>query len=296
MNTPSLSNFLSLIIIGIAISTSACSNKDGGKIATQVAAKVGSSEISVHQINQALSRINANGSRPETTQIIIKDILEKLIDQQLIANQAIELKLHRSPEIVSQIEAARMDILVRAYLQNITSETGKSSPQDIRKYYMNNPQLFSQRRLFNIQEIVLPTSTVESSVREQLRALANTDRPIEEMAAFLKNRGLKFTGGSATRAAEQIPLNVLPRLQGLKDGQSVLIESPQTLTLLRVASSQLVPVQESDALPRIEQYLTNQKVSEAMAAKIKLLRANTAIEYVGEFSSAALEKGMAGLK
>src|SRR3990167_5274365 len=81
---------------------SACGNKDDKKVATQVAAKVGSEEISVHQINQILSRANTGNATPQAVQKMGRDVLEKLIDQQLAVEQATENKLHRSPEVVAQ--------------------------------------------------------------------------------------------------------------------------------------------------------------------------------------------------
>ncbi|MDO9199517.1 MAG: peptidyl-prolyl cis-trans isomerase, EpsD family, partial [Rhodoferax sp.] len=138
----------------------------------------------------------------------------------------------------------------------------------------------------------------------------------------LKSKDIKFGGGSATRAAEQIPLELLAQIHTLKDGQSVVIQGPQAVTLLRVASSQISPIPEAAALPRIEQFLTNQRASEAVAANIKQLRSAAKIDYMGEFAKAeasptaatpaapttaqapatdgkattALEKGVAGLK
>lgn len=277
-------------------SLTGCGDKSESKLASQVAAKVGGSEISVHQINQVLNRTNTTGIRPEAAKAITRDILEKLIDQQLAVDQAIEAKLHRVPEVVAQIEAARLEILARAYLQQISGEFPKPSAQETKKYFDDNSQLFAQRHIFNIQEIVLPTSAGTPEVREQLRDFVSVGKPIEESAAWLKSKNIKFSGGSATRAAEQIPLDLLPRIHALKGGQSAFIESPQTLTLLRVASSQLVPVTEAEALPRIEQYLANQRTNDALTAKIKQLRATTTIEYVGDFSSGTLEKGVAGLK
>ncbi|WP_294766068.1 EpsD family peptidyl-prolyl cis-trans isomerase [uncultured Rhodoferax sp.] len=301
--------FACLLTVGLT----ACGNKDDKKVATQVAAKVGSEEISVHQINQVLSRTPANGaSNPQT---MGREVLEKLIDQQLAVDQATENKLHRSPEVVAQIEAARREILARAFIQQISSTIPKPTADETKKYFSDNPALFSERRIYNVQEIVVPTA---AGVADMLRPFAASGRPLEDAAAALKGKNIQFGGGAATRAAEQIPLEVLPRIHALKDGQATLIETPQTITLLRVVSSQSAPVPQEAALPRIEQFLVNQRAGEAVNAKLKELRASTKITYMGEFANAAapvaeapaaaspapdapaakttIEKGVAGLK
>ncbi len=319
MNISSQRFSITILATALALGLVACGNKDEKKVATQVAAKVGSEEISVHQINQVLSRTNMNGATPQAVQSMGREVLEKLIDQQLAVDQATENKLHRSPDVVSQIEAARRDILARAYIQQISSSTPKPTAEETKKYFADHPQLFSERRVYNVQEIVVPTS---SGVADQLRALAAAGKPIEDAAALLKSKNIQFGGGAATRAAEQIPLEILPRIHALKDGQSTLIETPQTITLLRVVSSQSAPVAQDAALPRIEQFLVNQRAGEAVAANIKQLRSSAKITYMGEFANAQsapaveapvattpppaastdssnktiIEKGMAGLK
>lgn len=262
---------------------SACGNKDDKKVATQVAAKVGSEEISVHQINQILKRANTGNVTPQALQNMGREVLEKLIDQQLAVEQATENKLHRSPDVVSQIEAARRDILARAYIQQVTSALPKPTTEETKKYFTEHPQLFGERRIFNVQEIVLAP---DSGASEQLRALASAGKSMEDVAAWLKEKNIPFNGGSATRAAEQIPLEILPKVSALKDGQATVLESPQGITVLRLASSQASPVNEAAALPRIEQFLTNQRAGEAVAANIKQLRANAKISYMGDFAKA----------
>lgn len=308
---------ISLLAAALVVGLPACSNKDDKKTATQVAAKVDSEEISVHQINQLLSRANTGNASPEATKAMGSEMLEKLIDQQLAVTQATENKLHRSPEVVTQIEAARRDILARAYLQQIGSALPKITPEEATAYYAANPPLFSERRIYNVQEIVVPAAP---GMVEELRSFSASGKSIEEIAALLKSKDIKFGGGVATRAAEQIPLDLLKQLHVTKDGQSIVIGAPKTVTLLRVVSSQVAPINEATALPRIEQFLSNQRASEAMAAKIKELRAAAKITYLGDFAktegdapaappaaaapppttdnkaTSAIEKGVAGLK
>lgn len=270
-----------LIAFANVLGLSACGKKDSSTPATQVAAKVGSEELSVHQINQILSRSNTAGATPESVQALSRDVLEKLIDQQLAVTKAIDSKLDRSPETVAAIEAARRDILARAYLQKLVSTLPKPTPDESQKYYAEHPQLFSQRRIFNIQEIVAPTSP---GLTEQLKSMAASGKTIDDVAAWLKAKDIKFNGGSASRPAEQIPLELLTKVHALKDGQALVLDAPKAITYLRLASSQAAPVDQTTALPRIEQFLTNQRASEAIAADMKQLRAGTTITYMGEFA------------
>jgi len=83
-----------------------------------------------------------------------------------------------------------------------------------------------------------------------------------------------------------------------------------------VVASQLSPVSPAEAVPRVQQFLYNQRASEAVAADMKRLRSATTITYMGEFASTsvaeksnekpavapadsaptAIDKGVAGLK
>ena len=304
-------------ILGALLGLAACSKKDDTKVATQVAAKVGSEEISVHQINQVLSRTNTNGASPEAVKAMSREVLEKLIDQQLAVDEATDAKLHRSPEVVAQIEAAKRDILARAYLQQLTARLPKPGPEDVKKYFAEHTALFAERRVFHVQELVVPAG---AAVLDTLRSMAAAGKPMDDIAATLKARSVEYKGGAATRAAEQIPLELLPSIHALKDGQTTVLESAQGVTVVHLVSSQASPVPEAAALPRIEQFLTNQRASEAVSAKLKALHAAAKISYQGEFAEvsgaapaaltktanpaaapanpaqAAIEKGVAGLK
>lgn len=266
----------------LVVTLSAC-GKSGQTGATQVAAKVGSEEISVHQVNQVLRSVNPGDAPQDEMQKIKQGILEKLIDQELAVEQATASKLHRSPEVVTQIEAARREILVRAYMQQVASSQPKPSSQEVAQYYGEHPELFAQRRIYTVQEVIVPPAP---GIENQLRRLATGERSVEEASAWLQSQNIKFNAGGATRAAEQIPLDLLAQMHQLKDGQSVVLPSRQAITLLRITSTQSVPLSAAEAAPRIESFLANQRMAQAVASNLKQLRSSTKIAYLGDFAKA----------
>lgn len=265
----------------LALGLAACGNKEAEKPASQIAAKVNSGEISVHQINYVLTRTGAGAKTPEMVPKVRREILDKLVDQELAVEQAIEKKLDRSPDVLMAIENARREILARAYIEQITAAMAKPTVDEAKKYYAEHPQLFAERRIYNIHEIVLPAA---AGVADELREMLEAGKSMEDIASWLKGKDIKFSGGSATRPAEQIPLELLPKIHPLKVGQGLLMESPQSITLMRLAAAQSVPVSEAVALPRIQQFLGNQRASEAAKQEFKALKANAKITYMGEFA------------
>lgn len=309
---------LPILVIAAITGLAACGNKDGKKPASQVAAKVNAEEISVHQINFALSRSGLNGIPPEKVPQVRLEVLNKLVDQQLAVEQALAKKLDRSPEVVMALEASRREILARSYIDQLSAGLSKPTAEESKKYYADHPQLFAERRIFNIQEVMLPASP---DTAKQLNEMLGAGKPMTDIANWLKSKDIKFTGGAATRPAEQIPLELLPKIHALKDGQGLVIETPTNITAMRVVSSESAPVSEEAALPRIQQFLGNQRAGEAIDREFKQIKAKAKISYLGEFAdaqatqaaqpaaktevpvaaskpseSASMEKGVAGLK
>lgn len=300
---------LSCLAASVVIALSACGDGKEKKTATQVVAKVNGAEISVHQLNAVLAK--AQGVPPEAAERVRQEILDKLIDQQLVYDQAVEKKLDRNPDVMMAVENAKREIVGRAYMEQIVAALPKPTDEEIRKYYADNPDLFARRRVYNLQEI---TVEPRKDILGELRQVVASSKSLEDVANWLKEKGVQFRGGAGTRSAEQIPLNALPRVAELKDGQMAVIDGDQNFLVVRVANSQAVPVDEATARPRIEQFLVNLRAQQAGADELKKLRTGAKIELQGDFAGAAkpaepkpaapaakaapnnIEKGVAGLK
>ena len=266
----------------LALALLAGCGSGGDKPATQTAARVNKEEITVHQINNVLAA--QRGLRPEQAEEAGKRVLERLIDQELALQKAAEQKVDRDPRVVQQIESARRDIVARAYTEKLAEGAPKPSAEEIQKYYDEHPSLFAQRRIYQLQEVVVGA---EPAQIESLQAQARKVRNANEFVEYLKANNIKFAATQAVRAAEQIPLQALPTLASMKDGQAMMTPTPTGATLLFVAASRAEPVDLERATPAISNYLHNERKRKIVSDDLKALRSAASVQYVGKYAENA---------
>jgi EpsD family peptidyl-prolyl cis-trans isomerase len=270
-----------LAIVAAATLLAACGGDKGDK-ASQTAAKVNKEEITVHQINFVLQR--QPGLKPEQAEAASRQVLERLIDQELAVQKAQEQKLDRDPRVVQQIEAAKREIIARAYVERIGESVSKPSNEEIAAYYNEKPALFKERRIYSLQELQIEAKPEQF---DGIRAKLAASKSLNEFAEYLKSNDIRFAGNQAVRAAEQLPLANLDNIAKMKDGDSMISQAPNGLAVLFLVGSRSQPVDEARARPAIEAFLLNQRKGEAAQKDIKALRESSKIEYVGKFAQPA---------
>jgi EpsD family peptidyl-prolyl cis-trans isomerase len=303
-------------LVASALALSACGDRPAEKApASQVVARVNSGEISVHQVNFVLQR--SPGIPPEQLPAAKQKVLEILVDQELAVQEALAAKLERTPAVMETLEAARREVLARAYVEQATAKKGKPTAEEIKKFYADRPDLFANRKIYRLEEVVFAASPAAmASVKEQL----GKGRPTAEILASLKAAGVEAAGAVSVKPAEQLSMDLLPKLAQVKEGQPQLLESGDRAAIVTVLATKSEPVDEAKAMPFIESYLTKQRQTDLARDTIKELRAKAKIEYAGEFAGtqpaatqaaaeaapaaktapsgteAAVTKGIAGLK
>src|SRR3954468_7809815 len=257
-----------------------CSKGDDKKDATQVAAKVNGHEITVHQVNDILARQNIP---PERADAAKRQILERLIDQEIAKQQAVEKKLDRTPRTVQAMEAAKNEILARAFIDQIAASQPKPSDEDAKKYYAEHPELFAERRIYSIEELVVPQKQVAV---DSVKAQVAKTKDLAQVAAWLKAQKVEVGATRGVRAAEQIPMTWVGEINKMKEGEVRVFENGERLNIVRLVAARSAPVDEKVATPRIQQYLFNRQLSDSLVKTAKQLRDKSNIEYMGEFANA----------
>lgn len=269
---------LSIVATLVALALAGCgSNKQA---ATQVAAQVGNDEISVHQVNHALARMG--GVDPAQAKQASDEILERLIDQQVLIQKAVENQLDRDPQVIQNLEAARRQILSQAYLDKVTANS-KPSPDERRAFYAKHPELFAERRIYRFNEL---SFSPNADMVKDLESVLGKAKTLTDVTNWLRAQNVSFTAGSSVRPAEQLPVELAPRIHQMKNGQMTVLPGQGTLVVLHLATSQQVPVSEQEAEKAIDQYLQNEKRNSAAQAEVKKLRDAVKVDYQGEFAKA----------
>jgi EpsD family peptidyl-prolyl cis-trans isomerase len=269
-----------LAVAASSVLLAGCGKKDEkkDKVASQTAARVNKEEITVHQINFLLSQ--QRGLAPEQAASASKVALERIIDQELTVQKAAEQKLDRDPRVVAQIEAARREIISRAYLEKIGAGAPKPSPEEIKQYYEAHPNLFRDRKVYAMQEIAIQATPEQM---DELRNRLQAAKDINEFVAYLKSANFKFAGNQVTKPAEQIPLAHLDNVAKMKEGQAIFNPAPQGAQVVFIAAIRPQPVDEERARPAIEQFLLNERKRKVIDDDLKALRSSAKIEYVGDY-------------
>ncbi len=270
--------FSVIALVTAVVVLAGCGDKKD-KSASQTAAKVNKAEVTVHQINFVLQQ--QRGLKPEQTDAASRQVLERLIDQELALQRADDLKLDREPRVVQQMEAAKREIIARAYLEKVGEAAPKPTPDEVKKYFDDKPALFKERRIYSIQEIAIEAKPEQATLLREKLAAAKT---VNDFVEYLKANDFKFTGNQAVRAAEQLPMQGLEAFSKMKDGQAVLNQSATGVQVVVLAGSRSQPVTEEQARPAIEGFLLNERKRKLVEDDVKGLRIAAKIEYVGKFA------------
>ena len=251
---------------------------------TQVAAKVNGTELTVYQVNYALQRISnmdQNQAKAASLQVV-----KNLVNQEVIAQKALDDKLDRDPMVVQALDAARRQILAEAYMSKKLGTSVESSDGEVTEYFNQHPELFSKRKLYRLQEISIKAPREK---HDAISAQLNRFKKLDDFVAWLKAEKLETKTGHGVKSAEQLPIRVASQLSNMPDGRALIVNTPEELTVIILVDSRLQPVTLEQAKPAIDRMLQTQARQKAAKAELDALKSAAKIEYLGEFADASKE-------
>jgi len=266
----------------LAVLLSGC-EKPASSAKSVTVATVAGDKISEAELNLTVSRL---GKLSEAQAAEAKSkLLQALIDQRLVAQAAKKAGLDKEPAVEIAMAHAGRQVLAEAYAERSVKDVAKPSETEIAEYYNQHPELFSQRRIYRIQELELK---VDPSRMADVDTKLKSSQSIGDFVNWVKEQGIEGKTAVAVKPAEQIPAPLLARLSQMRDGQvTVLPGRPGYVLIQQLQESQMQPVSLEQSHQVIERALMTQKRKELMEAEIKKLREAAKIEYTSGYAPAA---------
>jgi len=271
-----------LFLIGAILFIAACGKDAGNGDSTQVAAKVNKGEVTIHQLNYELT-LAARSNPNLNADTSARSALEQLVNQELLLQKAEAAELDRNPNVLQAMERARRQVLVQAYLETIYSSMSPPVETEMQKFYDDNPLLFKQRRLYQIQQFSFGEDADIAKVEKKLMA----SKDINTFVSWIKDEKINARGRSSSNPAERIPMSLLPTIAKVSDGKGVMVHLPQgSVAVWRLASKE-APLDYEQAKPYITQFLLKKARGERANQEISVLRQAAQIEFKGQFANSA---------
>ena len=265
--------FFVTCVLAAALGLSGCGSKE--KKAGQALASVNGEEITVLQLNEELQRSGVQAAQQE---VASKQLLEALIDRQLLQNEAVKEKIDRDPKVMQAIERAKALIIAQAYMQGRVGTIAKASKAEVEDYFQKNPGLFTNRKQFEMKDLVIATKDLDPA----LKAAMDAAKSLEEVAVWMDAHQVKFARTQISRTSADLAPELVAKLLAMPKGQLFIIKEGERSMLIALADVKEAPVTLEAAAPQIEQFLFNKRSKEAADIELKRLRSTAKIEYLNK--------------
>ena len=184
-------------------------------------------------------------------------------------------KLDRDPQVIQAVDRAKTQILAEAYLQSKFATIGTPSRAEVDAYFQAHPELFTQRKLFYMKELVVATKDFSA----QLKSRLDSAKSIDEVAAWLDKNQVKYQRAQLSRSTADLAPEMITKLQTMRKNQLFVIKAGEYSMLDSLYDVKPSPVTAEVAAPQIEHYLRNKKRKALGDRELGRLRALAKVEY-----------------
>ena len=248
--------------------------------ATQVVAKVNGEEVTIHQLNQLLARVQVPKGE-YSKEDVEKKALDSLIEKTLVLQAAKSVKLDREPAVLSALEEAKNKVLIDRYVQRSLESVAKPTDKQIQRFYDDFPELFADRKMYVFTKLAI--SANEEQV-ERLIAQVKAGKSIEQIVVQLDKEAVKYKRMSEAKGEGKLANPILHFLSALQAGDIGYLKMNDGLLVVELHKLLDQSVALEDAKNVITRQLWMDERKKASKKLVDSLKETAEIEYVGKFA------------
>ena len=261
----------------ILLAAGGCHKQTGG----QVVAVVNGDEITQQQLNAELR--GANLPQGADKKAVLSQVLQKLVERQLLVQQAKSEGIDKSPEYLEQVRRAQDNLALNLLAAKLSKKIALPDNAAITQFISANPTLFVARKRYALDQIVFAVPANAAKIVHDLQP-AHT---LDDVAGVLSANGIKFTRGKGQLDSASVPPEFANRIAALPAGEPFVVPSNGRMVASVITSATTTPTPAEQAAPAAMNLLRQKAVSNAMQARLATAKSAAKIEYGEGFAPPA---------
>ena len=257
----------------IALAVSSCQKKASG----QTVAVVNNQEITTSELNAALA------ADPTTSGLEAKQArqaeLQKLIDRELLVQQAKSDGIDKSPEFLNRLRMTTDELLINMLMSRKINTSQLPSGTEIKSFETSHPQMFANREIWSLSQIIYPTPK-NSAVIAKLAA----SKSLDEVAQILTSSGIQFTRSTKKIDTAVLPDSIYAQLAHLPAGMPFIAPGPNKAAANVITDRQPNPTAADQAQALAVNAMRREQMNKLVQNQVKSLRATAKITYQPGFA------------
>ncbi|UTW55862.1 EpsD family peptidyl-prolyl cis-trans isomerase [Kordiimonas sp. SCSIO 12610] len=253
---------------------------DGLILEGQVVAQVNGEEITIHELNVEIARLNIPVDADRRP--IEENVLRSIVSRKVFEQQAKAAGLDRSPEVLLDLRRTRSALLAQAYIRSRSNERPVVSRREADQYVLDNPDFFANRTYYIFDSIVVPSSSLPEELKDEYEAVGN----LNDIESDLLAKDTQHQRRPYTIYSETLPAAMREKMPELQRDRTVffLVQGANTF-ITQFQESRPAVLAGEEAIDAALSVLRNQKAREFLTS-IELDAINSAdIKYLGDFTS-----------
>lgn len=258
-----------LAAVGVAVFTlQACNSEPTG----QVVAVVNGEEITQQELNTEIAELPSPPAGDEKA--IRRQILQQMVDRRLMAQVAKQDGLDRDPAYVIRERRLKEDLLVQMYGKKVADTVRLPDAASIRQYISANPEKFSQRTAYLVDQISFDVPKDPQSLKR-----LEDDETLAEVEATLTALKIKYNKGKNSIDSGRIPADILKQILALPAGEPFIIPSQGKVVVSVITGRQPVPIGDQDVSPLAAQIIRSENLGKVLQSRLDEAKAKATVTY-----------------
>lgn len=267
------------VLTGAPLLLSAC-GKGGGDPTGQVVATVDGQEITKRDL---VAEFQAANVQPSEDPKVRSAVLEQIIQRKLLAAEAVDQKIDKSPEFLAAVQCDHDGLLVGLLSKRRIAMAPTPSSAEASKFIADNPQMFANRQLLLVNQLQAPSAGINPKSLEQYTQMS-------QIIDLFRQQKRKFNTRQTVMDTANMPAQMAAKITAMAPTDLFIVSQGDAITVNAIVKSEAQPVPEAkraDVAKQMIQRLGEQKV---MKAELDKRRQAAKIDYQPGYAPAAAPK------